>query len=90
MWTESGILPDAGRRVACTDSGQARESDVLHETGTAMNRVVYRELAAASLIEAMHRFAAGDESVYRLTVDNLLATERANLARRLAKSANLF
>jgi hypothetical protein len=31
------------------------------------NRVAYRELAAAGLMDACHSFAGGDESVYRLT-----------------------
>ncbi len=34
---------------------------------TDANRSAYRELAAAGLMEAMHSFAGGDESVYRLT-----------------------
>jgi hypothetical protein len=34
---------------------------------TDANRAAYRELAAAGLMEAMHRFAGRDESVYRLT-----------------------
>jgi hypothetical protein len=34
---------------------------------TDANRAAYRELAAAGLMEAMHSFAGGDESVYRLT-----------------------
>jgi hypothetical protein len=34
---------------------------------TDASRAAYRELAAAGLMEAMHSFAGGDESVYRLT-----------------------
>lgn len=34
---------------------------------TDANRAAYRELAAAGLMEAMHSFSGGDESVYRLT-----------------------
>ncbi len=53
---------------------------------TDANRAAYRELAAAGLMEAMHSFAGGDESVYRLTKEGI-SRKAEILARAGAREA---